>query len=112
MWRGSAWAAPSFPAPSPAPKEHSLLGCTSLGLWPKTKQTSSDLDFLTSSLPVNDLGHCCFAIRVGGRGWGRLCRGLKAGVEEAVREVGVFLQISVARADKWYEGISGEVWGY
>lgn len=58
------------------------------------------LRFPDSSLPVDDLSHCCFAIRVGGRGSGRLCGGLKAVVEKAVCEVGVFLQISVASTNE------------
>lgn len=67
------------------------------------EQTSSGFGFQSGSLPVDDLSHGCFAIQVGGGGRGVLCRGLKAGVEEAVCEVGVFLQISVARAGKWHQ---------
>ena len=62
------------------------------------RQNSSGSDFLTNPLPVDNLSHRCLAIWGGGRGWGRLGRGPEAGIEEAICEVGVLLQVSVARA--------------
>lgn len=63
---------------------------------PKKDSNSGDSDCLTFP-PVHNLRHCRFAIRAGGRSWGRPGGGLKARVEEAIGEVGVFLQIPAGR---------------
>lgn len=68
----------------------------------KGRTNSSGPDFLTCPLPVDDLSDRRFAIQVGGRGWGGLAGGLKASVK-AVCEVGVLLQVSVARAHMWHQ---------
>lgn len=64
---------------------------------PQKQDDSSGSNCLTCSSPVDNLCHCCFAIR-SGRSLVRLCRGLEAGIKEAIGEVGVFLQVSMASA--------------